>query len=354
MVETRVSPDFADQAVRLAGTKRALASAAMMDLRMQLAAQRDRRALDDFGRFALARPVRVAALLENRPDPLVLAAVAGDRAMRNLAGLSGRGTEGEKLKFATTLEGLAAKDGSGSPGAMQVRSGRRAPSGGAVGETAPALPQRVPRRGPPGDGGDLRHGVHRRAGSVAGSPAADDTAAGMVPDGGDGEGPECAARPRESAGRIARRHGDAGAMERAPGSPAPGSGPPPDPFRRPRRRRARRAARTPFAGARSPRQAVDASPPRGEHAQGARGDAVVPGARRLEPAPRGHAHQDADRSGPGGRGHRSEGGRGAGLGAARARSRQPREALRAAGRGAIASAWSTPATPGRPRTASGC
>ena len=45
MVETRVSPDFADQAVRLAGTKRALASAAMMDLRMQLAAQRDRRAL---------------------------------------------------------------------------------------------------------------------------------------------------------------------------------------------------------------------------------------------------------------------------------------------------------------------
>ena len=109
MVETRVSPDFADQAVRLAGTKRALASAAMMDLRMQLAAQRDRRALDDFGRFALARPVRVAALLENRPDPLVLAAVAGDRAMRNLAGLSGRGTEGEKLKFATTLEGLAAK-----------------------------------------------------------------------------------------------------------------------------------------------------------------------------------------------------------------------------------------------------
>ena len=109
MVETRVSPDFADQAVRLAGTKRALASAAMMDLRMQLAAQRDRRALDDFGTFALARPVRVAALLDNRPDPLVLAAVAGDRAMRNLAGLSGRGTEGEKLKFATTLEGLAAK-----------------------------------------------------------------------------------------------------------------------------------------------------------------------------------------------------------------------------------------------------
>ena len=109
MVETRVSSDFADQAVRLAGTKRALASAAMMDLRMQLAAQRDRRALDDFGRFALARPVRVAALLENRPDPLVLAAVAGDRAMRNLAGLSGRDTEGEKLKFTTTLEGLAAK-----------------------------------------------------------------------------------------------------------------------------------------------------------------------------------------------------------------------------------------------------
>ena len=109
MVDTRVSPDFVDQAGRLAGTKRALASAALMDVRLRLAAQRDRRVLEEFGKFLLARPVRVAALLENRPGPLTLAAVAGDPAMRNLAGRSGRGTDGEQLKFATMLEGLAAK-----------------------------------------------------------------------------------------------------------------------------------------------------------------------------------------------------------------------------------------------------
>ena len=85
-METRVSPDFAEQTVRLAGTKHALASA-FMNLWMRLTDQQDRRALDESGKFLIARPVRGATLLAKRSNPLMLAAVAGDRAMRNLAGL---------------------------------------------------------------------------------------------------------------------------------------------------------------------------------------------------------------------------------------------------------------------------
>ena len=108
MVTTRVNREFADQVERLANTKREFFSAVVTDFSMILAMQTDRNRLDKLGDYVLRRPVRLAALMSERPDPILLSAMAGDRALRNLAGLDSTGTDGEKLDYVTTLEAVAA------------------------------------------------------------------------------------------------------------------------------------------------------------------------------------------------------------------------------------------------------
>ena len=109
MVTTRVTREFAAAVERLEDTKRERVSAVVTDLSVILALQTDRDALDRVGEYILRRPVRVAAVAAERCDPVLLSALAGDRALRNLGGLDAKGTDGEKLEYITTLEVLAAR-----------------------------------------------------------------------------------------------------------------------------------------------------------------------------------------------------------------------------------------------------
>ena len=109
MVTTVVTPEFAETVERLENTKRERVSAVLTDLSVILALQTDRAALDRVGEYILRRPVRVAAVSAERCDPVLLSALAGDRALRNLGGLDAKGTDGENLEHITTLEVLAAR-----------------------------------------------------------------------------------------------------------------------------------------------------------------------------------------------------------------------------------------------------
>ena len=109
MVTTRVTREFADQAARFEHTNRGALSALNTDLKVVLALQTDRAALDRVGEHILSTPMRMAAVLGEKADPILLSALAGDRALRNLGGLDGAGTEGEKLEYVTTLEAMAAR-----------------------------------------------------------------------------------------------------------------------------------------------------------------------------------------------------------------------------------------------------
>ena len=109
MVTNRLSREFGDEVARLMGTRRGMASEVGVELQVLLAVQTSREAVDKAGEYILRRPVRVASVLSATPDPLVLAALAGDRAMRNLAGLDATGTDGQDLDYATSLETMAAR-----------------------------------------------------------------------------------------------------------------------------------------------------------------------------------------------------------------------------------------------------
>ena len=109
MVTNRLSREFGDEVKRLMGTRRGMASEVGVELQVLLAVQTSREAVDKAGEYILRRPVRVASVLSATPDPLVLAALAGDRAMRNLAGLDATGTDGQDLDYATSLETMAAR-----------------------------------------------------------------------------------------------------------------------------------------------------------------------------------------------------------------------------------------------------
>ena len=109
MVTTRVTREFADQAARFEHTNRGALSALNTDLKVVLALQTDRAALDRVGEHILSTPMCMAAVLGEKADPILLSALAGDRALRNLGGLDGAGTEGEKLEYVTTLEAMAAR-----------------------------------------------------------------------------------------------------------------------------------------------------------------------------------------------------------------------------------------------------
>ena len=109
MVTTRVTREFADQAARFENTNRGVLSALNTDLKVVLALQTDRAALDRVGEHILSTPMRMGAVLGEKADPILLSALAGDRALRNLAGLDSTGTEGEKLEYVTTLEAMAAR-----------------------------------------------------------------------------------------------------------------------------------------------------------------------------------------------------------------------------------------------------
>ena len=108
MVKTQVSADFSQQVQRLRGTHRARLSAALSDLSLILVLQTDRTRVDRMAEYVLRRPMRVAALTANRSDPLLLAALAGDRAMRDIAGLkASKGVDGEDFDGVSTLEQVA-------------------------------------------------------------------------------------------------------------------------------------------------------------------------------------------------------------------------------------------------------
>ena len=109
MVATRLGREFGDQVLRLEATHRGRLSGLFTDLRTILAIQTDRKSVDRLGEYILRRPVRVASLLAEHPDPVLLTALAGDRAMRNLSGLDATGTDGENVPHASTLESLAAR-----------------------------------------------------------------------------------------------------------------------------------------------------------------------------------------------------------------------------------------------------
>ena len=109
MVTTRVTREFADQAARFEHTNRGVLSALNTDLKVVLALQTDRAALDRVGEHILSTPMRMGAVLGEKADPILLSALAGDRALRNLGGLDSAGTEGEKLDYVTTLEAMAAR-----------------------------------------------------------------------------------------------------------------------------------------------------------------------------------------------------------------------------------------------------
>ena len=109
MVTTRVTREFADQAARFEHTNRGVLSAFNTDLKVVLALQTDRAALDRVGEHILSTPMRMGAVLGEKADPILLSALAGDRALRNLGGLDSAGTEGEKLEYVTTLEAMAAR-----------------------------------------------------------------------------------------------------------------------------------------------------------------------------------------------------------------------------------------------------
>ena len=109
MVTNRLSPEFGDEVQRLMGTRRAIVSEVGVELQVLLALQTSREAADKAGEYILRRPVRVASVLSATPDPLVLAALAGDRSMRNLAGLDATGTDGQDLAYTSSLESMAAR-----------------------------------------------------------------------------------------------------------------------------------------------------------------------------------------------------------------------------------------------------
>ena len=109
MVTNRLSREFGDEVQRLMGTRRGMVSAVGVDLQVLLALQTSREAVDKAGEYILRRPVRVASVLSSTPDPLLLAALAGDRSMRNLAGLDATGTDGQDLDYTTSLETMAAR-----------------------------------------------------------------------------------------------------------------------------------------------------------------------------------------------------------------------------------------------------
>ena len=109
MVTNRLSREFGDEVERLMGTRRGIASAVGVDLQVLLALQTSREAVDKAGEYILRRPVRVASVLSSTPDPLLLAALAGDRSMRNLSGLDASGTDGQDLAYTTSLETMAAR-----------------------------------------------------------------------------------------------------------------------------------------------------------------------------------------------------------------------------------------------------
>ena len=108
MVTTRVDEEFGDQVDRLAGTLRSSVSAKLTHFQVILGAQTDRVSLDRCAEYILERPMRVAALVDSDTDPLLLAALAGDRSMRHLAGLPAVGSDRD-VAYASSLEGLAGR-----------------------------------------------------------------------------------------------------------------------------------------------------------------------------------------------------------------------------------------------------